>query len=48
MTSSLDQSSISSNMQGAALLYLLLLQGQTVLKVHGSLNKGVSGSMKLN
>ena len=27
---------------------LLLMQGQTVLKVHGNLNKGALGSMKLN
>ena len=40
-TGSLDRSSTSSNMQAA-------MQGQAVLKVHGNLNKGVSGSMKLN
>ena len=40
-TSSLDRSSTSSNMQAAK-------QGQAVLKVHGNLNKGASGSMKLN
>ena len=28
------------------LLYLLLLQGKTVLKVRGSLNKGASGSIR--
>ena len=40
-SSFLDRSFTSSNMQAA-------MQGQTVLKVQGNLNKGASGSMKLN
>ena len=47
-TSSLDRSSTSSNMPSAAFADCTSLQGQTVLKVHGNLNKGASRSMKLN
>ena len=46
-TSSLDRTSTSSNMQATALC-CTSMQGQTVVKVHGNLNKGASGSMKLN
>ena len=40
----------SRSMQAAAFacLYTNCIQGQTMLKVHGNLNKGASGSMKWN
>ena len=49
-TSSLDRSSASRSMQAAAFAVPLYrpIQGQTMLKVYGNLNKGASGSMTLN